>query len=1199
MFKNTGDDTKSEKLIAELKNYNIYDLVAKIASLNIIPQNQNKCAILDTVLNLLLSQNPQDFNSENIIGSNKLKNLINAWIDIDVSCIIDPIESPFVQRIQFYGNRWIFSGINTSQGFILQNFIDVLFRLNNGYNPEFLDKVSLFFECILTISTNIVNKMGYSMDTLIHYEEKDIIYPNNSVFEKATNAITFNISDISKFIGRELENELEINFSENNKKFHKDYDNYNFFYHPFLKTNKDTLIVLNPAMLIPFSIHYVILLAEKYDEKDKLIKEYNSKTCHECRKFLEVLGHEKINEDSIGFECYNTSTYKEMLVTAANDGILFVRFFCDDAKDYKFHEMFKTRQIYNKDFDGRIELLKTKIPEAAKDKVYQLVLINNFGREMNCSFEDKSNVGSIILNPFELQCISINENKHKFFLPRYLESKNNIMQSPFMNLGELNYLTFYAENNYSFYANDDVDLRKTTLYIGYGDSIDYINKALKKEDRQLIDYPHSDYLKEIIIYDEPRKIYSDTSKLNMSLINRFKNVDIWNICECPESLNDLNIKTSLLDLISFWLSEFKLIIENARFEESSIIINNVITGKENEYLLIKENSGDSFRDLLAVDKINDYTIQINWTPQAYHVFIGNEHNAEKELLNIIIDKLSLFTKEKSLKFDECIFENKLKTKMYSLNIQKHPYYNPIIGHIREIPIECIEKILNEIGDYLLNEKGLPLGIISENKDTICTQIVGFLYDKLKSEVNKFSKLGFYECIYHDLEIIMYQMMLTQKRYAADLACYPEKSDLFEKAYHNMNDSSISLKFLLEYIAACPPQGNIPLGEMDYEYLLSICSLIVEWAHSSDLFHYKMIDNDLEMLGSGRIGFKKEKVEKLANSNLIAAKKKLNEISNPYIDKFFAKDTVNLELLDKAFSHENGYTFTEFSKCINELISFGESLKGEIKKYKFSDIVIALSKKSLIKIEIVEKIINDLSLTKREDFLKPKEPFDKNDVYPWKFNRRLSFNRRPLIKSDDIIIWGNRQLYHTLLFTYDIICDGRYKAISSEMKSYIGQIANNRGECFNNQVYEKISKFGCFIVRKMVKKINGVKIANESNQDLGDIDVLVINPKKRKIIVIETKDFSFAKSPYELNQQYSNIFCDKDKKLCHITRHKKRVDWIEKHVDDIIKDFSLEPFNWKVEDALVVSEPIVSNEFYNKNQKIILFSEISESTINKL
>lgn len=1199
MFKITGDDQKSEKLITELKNYNIYDLVAKIASLNIIPQNQNKCAILDTILNLLLSQNPQDFNSENIIGSNKLKNLINAWIDIDVSCVIDPIESPFIQRIQFYGNRWIFSGINTSQAFILQNFIDVLFRLNNDYNPEFLDKVSLFFECILTISTNIVNKMGYSMETLKHYEEKDIIYPNNSVLEKATNAITFNIFDISKFIGQELEKELEINFGENNKKFYKDYDNYDFFYHPFLRIDDNTLIVLNPSMLVPFSIHYMILLAEQYNEKDKLIKDYNSKTWHECRKYLEILGHKKIKEDSIGFECYDTSTYKEMLVNAGNDGIFFIRFFCDDAQNYKFHEMFKTKSICKKDFDGRIELLKTKIPEAVKNKVYQLVLINNLGRGMNCSFEDKSNIGIITLSPFELQCVSINESKHKFFLPRYLESKNTILQTPFMQLNDFNYLTFYVENNYSFYANDEVDLRKASLFIGYEDSVDYINKALKKEDKQLLNYPNSDYMKEIIIYDGPRKIYYDTSKSNLSLINRFKNVDIWNICECPESLNDLNIKTSLIDLISYWLSEFNLIIENAIFEIPSLIIKNVITGKENEYLLIKENSSDSFGDLLAVDKINDYTIQINWTPQAYHVFIGNEHNAEKELLNIIIDKLALFTHEKYLKFDDSIFGNKIKTKMYSLNIQKHPYYNPIIGHIREVPIECIEKILNEIGDYLLNEKGLPLGIISENKDTICTQIVGFLYEKLKSEVNKFSKLGFYESIYHDLEIIMYQMMLTQKRYAANLACYPEKSDLFEKAYHNMNDSSISLKFLLEYIAACPPQGDMPLGEMDYEYLLSICSLIIEWAHSADLFHYKMIDNDLEMLGSGRIGFKKEKVEKLANSNLIAAKKKLNETSNPYIDKFFAKDTVNLELLDNAFSCENGYTFTEFSKCINELISFGESIKGEIKKYKFSDIVTAISEKSSIKIEIVEKIINDLSLTEREDFLNPKEPFDKNDVYPWKFNRRLSINRRPLIKSEDIIIWGNRQLYHTLLFTYDIICDGRYKAISLEMKSYIGQIANNRGECFNNQVYEKINKFGCFIVRKMVKKINGVKIANESNQDLGDIDVLVINPKKRKIIVIETKDFSFAKSPYELNQQYSNIFCDKDKKLCHITRHKKRVDWIEKHVDDIIKDFSLEPFHWKVEDALVVSEPIVSNEFYNKNQKIILFSEISELTINKL
>ena len=312
MFQITAEDKKSEKLIAELKNYNIYDLVVKIASLNIIPQNQNKSAILDTVLNLLLSQNPKDFNSENIIGSNKLKNLINAWIDIEVTSIIDPIESPFIQRIQFYGNRWIFSGINTSQTFILQNFLDVLFKFKNNYNADFLNKASLFFECILTISTNIVNKMGYSMETLKHHEEKDIIYPNNSVLEKATNAITFNISDISKIIGQELEEELEINFSEANKKFHIGYNNYDFFYHPFLKSNNDTIIVLKPSMLIPFSIHYVILLAEEYDEKDNLIKDYNSKTWHECRKFLDVLGHKKINEASIGFNCYNTNTYKEM-----------------------------------------------------------------------------------------------------------------------------------------------------------------------------------------------------------------------------------------------------------------------------------------------------------------------------------------------------------------------------------------------------------------------------------------------------------------------------------------------------------------------------------------------------------------------------------------------------------------------------------------------------------------------------------------------------------------------------------------------------------------------------------------------------------------------------------------------------------------------------------------------------------------------
>lgn len=80
-------------------------------------------------------------------------------------------------------------------------------------------------------------------------------------------------------------------------------------------------------------------------------------------------------------------------------------------------------------------------------------------------------------------------------------------------------------------------------------------------------------------------------------------------------------------------------------------------------------------------------------------------------------------------------------------------------------------------------------------------------------------------------------------------------------------------------------------------------------------------------------------------------------------------------------------------------------------------------------EIAIAIIKDISLTERDDFLKVPSGFRKEDVYPWRFNRAYSFNRRPVIIRNDMIIWGNRQLYHMLMYVTDLIYEGK---ISTKM-----------------------------------------------------------------------------------------------------------------------------------------------------------------------
>ena len=514
----------------------------------------------------------------------------------------------------------------------------------------------------------------------------------------------------------------------------------------------------------------------------------------------------------------------------------------------------------------------------------------------------------------------------------------------------------YSENEYSFYVNDQTDTRKTILFPGYGDSIDYIHKALKKEDRQLIETPDGKFLVEIVFNDAERNIYCDISMSNMALINSFSNVTIWTICENPTSAEDLHLKMSLLDLTSYWLGECKVIIEDGAFKSETVVINNVFLDSADEFFIVRTEAQEALPKTLKMEKTDEKTLTIYWTPTAFHSFINKEHSTEKELMSLLIDKLALFLEvDGKLQFDDKIFRDPLKTKMFSLNFQEHPYLKPIDGKMRKISSECTSFLLDEIGDYLLHIKGIEYGIIKEHRNEICIEVVGFLYDKLVKEVEKYKVEDFYFVIYNDLEIIMYQMMLMQKRYALDLACYPEKSEKIQRQYNHLNESSIALKFLMEYVAAIPPKGDVHLGEMDFEYLLAICALIIEWAHNGDLFYYNMISNPLEMLRSGRIGFKKEGVERLARTNLEAAKKKLNGLSNPEVDMFASKsETIQLEVLDKAYAAEYGYTYSQFYACGIALIEIGEEQEGEINSGLFDEVCLKLADRMKTRVELVKK-----------------------------------------------------------------------------------------------------------------------------------------------------------------------------------------------------------------------------------------------------
>lgn len=1192
-------DVEANHILEELRKYDVVDFLSKVSALYLLPNNQNKTLVLDTLIATVLEKPETYFSGTAKISNNKFKTIVNTFMDFPIAMNIDPPEMPFIYRIMFYGNHWIFSGIDKDIGYRLQLLLEVLFKNKNDFNEEFINAASRMSHVILSISTKICNDLKYDLNILGHYEKSDMDYPNTQSMKKLQQTLRVDVDFITSVVDDIDAEEIVSVFGERQHNLSKTPDNFKFYYKPFLRIDDKKLLVLNPSELGAFLINYILKKAHVYGEFNNVVKAYNNHIFRECLVSFKKLGHKKIAEESLGIKLLNTDSYKEILLNVANNGVLFVQFFCDSGDKYSFENAHEAIRLNTCRIDKRWGYISKKLKKIPENRIYQICMPGSFSRIIGYRTNRKQSLKHISLSPFDLYCVAVNEYQHSNFIPRYMDCKQNMLE-PLTFYGDIYNIAIYSERH-SFYLDDNFDYRKDFLYLGFDSAVDYFNKAVIAEDRFLVDFPHNTYLLEMTQTDPERNIYMCNIRETLYILNKFENIAIWQFVNSPSSREELNIYEAITDMCSYWIAECKNIIVRNIYFADSVILEHKLSGDFKNYFSSASYSEKTLEDLIKI-RIVDDTITFTWSPEAYFKLAGKDNSQEKAIVTLILEALSCFsdTELPVHKLDK-LFENPLKKRVFVLNHQDYPYLKYIDLNFRKISFAYEQQLLDEIGYFLIKEKGMPFGKIKiEERYSVCSSIVDYLYERLQAIISSLNPHNLIELIYLDLEKVMYAMMLTQKRHAFNIACFPEKTRELNTTYSQLNQSSVALKFFMEYVAAQPPKGDVMLGELEYENILTICSAIIHWAQIGDLFKHNIINSEMNILKSGRIGIENTQTNELTESTYAAAIKRLIVHSDPYIDKYNLKnDIINSQELNFAFLAEYGYFYDDFANTIYSLLLLGESISGEIYRKNINELCDIINENIGIEKTKIKKIITDLSLKERVNYLPAPEGYKNTDVWPWRFNRRLSFTRRPLIMIDEDVVWGNRQLFHCSMFTYELIKEGIFKADSKELKKLIGKISDKRGNQFNDAVVEKFKKIESLIVDSKVQKINGKKIAGEDKNTLGDIDVLIINPRKKKIIVGEVKDFSFAKSPYEMQQQYIEVFCDTDKKLCYMSKHKRRVGWIKEHMDDVIDHYHLSKDNWRVDDVLVLSEPIISNEYYHKNQKTILFSDILEKNVFKL
>lgn len=185
------------------------------------------------------------------------------------------------------------------------------------------------------------------------------------------------------------------------------------------------------------------------------------------------------------------------------------------------------------------------------------------------------------------------------------------------------------------------------------------------------------------------------------------------------------------------------------------------------------------------------------------------------------------------------------------------------------------------------------------------------------------------------------------------------------------------------------------------------------------------------------------------------------------------------------------------------------------------------------------------------------------------------------------MWGNLQLYESRSYIIHMCLGGRFqgRANSEEMRSLLGRFNRERGAAFTLDVRKVFEDYEGLVVDSNLVKIGRVRIAEEG-RDLGDIDVLVINPSRRRVLAIECKDLSVARNPHEMANELQELFVGNAQPAV-VVRHQRRADWVATNLQLVLDHYGVEPGpGWCVTPILVVSEEMLTPHIHSPPMPVV-------------
>jgi hypothetical protein len=1129
----------------ELEAFDPVDLAAGVGALQLLPENADHLLRLERLAVVVASLPARPGESLPRMSVQRWRALLNTPPVAGDAIVAaeDAFSQPFTDSIMCPSGAFtVLSGSVAGEVDVIRGIVDALLARDTDVSPEFASECAAVTTAVLALSDRIVRWAGLVRGTLpIPGKSQPCLVPNAERFRRFRAAVRVTWHQLQEELDEVPVEALRMLMrpAGHSAAGESTDDVVNALYGwPLLNFGAE-LVVLFPSGLLASLRHHLIVSANAGRSRESLARALRQVVAGDVSESLHTMGWTRRAFQPSGSE----TEFVESLYQFDDASIAHVLVYTDPLDSY---DPLCPRGVRHD--DDLAPLIEQRLTAARNlvDRQYparhllHLVVLGSAGRRFGLTLPSPRQDARrclLTITSGELGIMARREAGDPLALWKFARAAEMVRRrSQVFAFSRLDEYAIYLQYGRSYYRNDDAVPRRILIDPMSGYRL-RTSDVLDRDRHGIVDTASS-ALREVARHHVGTGVPIYVAGLPDGTVDFLVEglpVAVWIM---PLDKGGSALRWKLCDAVAYWVWQASPVLREplqhiAKARDQVVIY---VAAAADEWSGLRREKGPP-HDWLTYTDLSAGTIVLDFLAGTAEALGTAVNTGERQLARTIIEALAVqLAGAEDLDVDVALEtiaplgrKRALSVVTTAINDELQPGPLP---RCRLVDVADTALRRDELGIWLQSQ--VSVGPIARSKRVaVLNGAVGHFFNRLVELVNALSPDGLLELLLCQNESLTYDEAHRRLTLPARIACFGMDDRLvqeLEQRIPAVAETAVANRFLIEYVAAQPSAGSKHIDLTTYDELLSVALEIVELGHLSDAITFGFADPQLSLLKSGRLGISRGDSYHEALRAFLPSRVR-SDVSEA--EGFFARqwrdrgerdESPWLKSLDAAFLAEFGVGMWNFGNVCRIIRDLGDEQDGEPKMAPLGDVVRAVAERLQWSADHAEQVVKRFTISPRTDFI-PAD--DKPASYPWVFGRDLSYLRRPLVErrrsGEHQILWGNRHLFGAGLYLMQSCASGRFNAASLEMQRFISRSRRTSSEKFNDDVADLLEQRAGLHVRRRVWKIAGRKLQRDNKQDLGDIDVLVIDTNVRQIIAIETKDMASARTPYELTNELTSLF----------------------------------------------------------------------------